>query len=330
MKIERLHWIDCIKGLLLFLICLGHFSQVPEAISWVIKPTASYYVPIFFILSGILVSANRTYRDYCKRKVHSLLIPYIVFGIIFIVFDWNTYLEFPDSLSHNICRLFFDGRGVEKAAPLWFLLCLFGANIISYAIINAYKKLWILPPLMVLCSLMSYVLSIYNIQLPLMLHIWPSAVLYILSGYVINITIPRLNGNSIVILMTFLIATCIGIIGLIIPLGDMHHNFIASYPLFHLCPVALSISIVILCNRISISYIPLEKFAQNGVIVLASHCWLVILYSTISSRIFTTYPLLFFIGEVLFVFATLMFFIIPPINKYVPQIAGNPYRSSLK
>lgn len=327
MKIMRLHWIDCIKGLLLFLICLGHFSQVPETLSWLIKPTASYYVPIFFILSGVLISTKRTFRGYCKRKAQSLLIPYLAFGFIFIIIDWNTYIKFPDSLLHNIQRLFVDGKGVDKAAPLWFLPCLFGANIISYGIINIRKKLRTLPPLMVLCSLMSLILSIYDIQLPLMLHIWPSAVLYILAGYTIKLTLPRINSNSIAMLAVFLIATSIGLIGLLVPLGDMHFNNITSYPLFHLCPIALSIGIFILCSRINISNKPLEKFAQNGVTILASHCWLIILYSTLCSCIATTYPLLFFIGEVLFVFATLQVFIIPTIKKRIPQIAGSSYQS---
>lgn len=46
MKI-RFVWLDVLRGILLFLICIGHFNDYPLAVKFIIKPTAMYYVPMF-------------------------------------------------------------------------------------------------------------------------------------------------------------------------------------------------------------------------------------------------------------------------------------------
>ncbi len=62
--VNRIVWIDNLKGLLLLLNCTSHIMLRPWIISAIVKPTASYYVPLFIFLSGYL----------CKSKV-----PYLSF-----------------------------------------------------------------------------------------------------------------------------------------------------------------------------------------------------------------------------------------------------------
>lgn len=40
---ERLIWLDALRGFLLLLICIGHFNDCPSIVSFILKPTSMYY-----------------------------------------------------------------------------------------------------------------------------------------------------------------------------------------------------------------------------------------------------------------------------------------------
>ena len=52
---HRIGWVDNVKGLLLMLTCLSHIVIRPDLISYILQYTPTYYVPLFFIVSGYLV-----------------------------------------------------------------------------------------------------------------------------------------------------------------------------------------------------------------------------------------------------------------------------------
>lgn len=88
---QRILWIDTLKGVLLFLICLSHFSNLSYPIKYLIAPTASYWVPMFFVLSGYLYQDKRSFKSYIYKKTRTLLIPYFFFSFLFLIADPNTY-----------------------------------------------------------------------------------------------------------------------------------------------------------------------------------------------------------------------------------------------
>lgn len=91
---QRISWIDTLKGVLLFLICLSHFSNLSYPIKYLIAPTASYWVPMFFVLSGYLYQDKRSFKNYIHKKTKTLLIPYFFFSFLFLIADPNTYKNF--------------------------------------------------------------------------------------------------------------------------------------------------------------------------------------------------------------------------------------------
>lgn len=115
---NRLQHIDFLKGVLLILICLSHFSNLPSFIRVLTNPTASYWVPTFFIISGLLsINSKKTLKESFIRKTRTLLLPYFIFSLLFIIIDPNIYSH-KDILYKNIERIFLEGIGSEKASPL--------------------------------------------------------------------------------------------------------------------------------------------------------------------------------------------------------------------
>lgn len=122
---ERKLWIDNLKGLLLFLIVLGHIEPIPSEIGWILYPTDLLYVGAFFFLSGILFDDRKhSIKDYSKRKIKTLFMPYLSISLCVSIFDWNLYLC-PETFLHEKAVRIFYGDGAVKASPLWFVSTLF-------------------------------------------------------------------------------------------------------------------------------------------------------------------------------------------------------------
>lgn len=181
---ERIVWVDIIRGSLLFLICLSHFESDLPTVKFLISPTANYWVPLFFLLSGFLFKNNPqdSYKSYMWRKVKTLLIPYFCFSFLFILLDWNSYIH-PASIIDNLHKIFIVGNGPFKASPLWFVMVLFISSICTYPIIKNIDKTYHILLTAVIFSGITFSLSIYGIELPLLIHLAPSAITYILTGY---------------------------------------------------------------------------------------------------------------------------------------------------
>ncbi|WP_413589423.1 acyltransferase family protein [Bacteroides fragilis] len=125
MSTKRIIWIDIVKGCLLVFICCSHFGALPQSIALLTKPTATYWVPLFFFLSGYLFHGNNNFSEYIQKKVRTLLLPYIAFSLIFIIIDWNTYISSVPQIKANLYSIFVAGTGSEKAPPLWFVIVLY-------------------------------------------------------------------------------------------------------------------------------------------------------------------------------------------------------------
>lgn len=180
----RIIWIDIIRGLLLLLICLSHSGSDLPTVKFLIGPTANYWVPLFFLLSGFLFKndSQYSYKSYILKKVQTLLIPYLCFSGLFILLDWNSYLH-PSTITDNLYKVFIVGNGPFKASPLWFVMVLFISSICIYPIIKIASKTYCILLIATISSGISLFLSIYKIELPLLIHLAPPAITYMLTGY---------------------------------------------------------------------------------------------------------------------------------------------------
>lgn len=183
---ERIKWIDVVKGCCLLFICLSHYEGIPDYIQPLIHPTAMYWVPMFIMMSGCLYNAKKeiAFAEYAKRKTRTLLVPFVSLSVIFILLDWNTYLQ-AGSLKENLYKVFVIGSGPMKAAPLWFLTTLYFTTLLGYWVQKLWSRPLVLYGLLVALTGIAWWLSVREIHLPWLLHLLPAAMVFYVGGTII-------------------------------------------------------------------------------------------------------------------------------------------------
>lgn len=121
---KRENWIDVLKGIGMIYVLMGH-----------IKPSLffeihiySFHMPLFFFISGYLYNNYYPFNIYLKRKIKSLLIPYIIFAFFALLVS----AYFNGSFFKLIEEFLFLNGTVGWNSPIWFLIVLFITEIIYY------------------------------------------------------------------------------------------------------------------------------------------------------------------------------------------------------
>ncbi len=134
---RRIDWIDCAKGIAVFLVVLGH-TPVPEP---VVREIYTFHMPLFFFLSGWVFRPDRypSWRSFAVNKARSLLVPYACFGLLracaVLLAGWaglggtGNPLELFGGIAVSL-------RGTAWSAGLWFLPCLFVSELLFYGLLR--------------------------------------------------------------------------------------------------------------------------------------------------------------------------------------------------
>ena len=89
-------------------------------------------MPLFFFLSGCVLSVDKPYKEIIKKKVKQLLLPYVFFILLSCCFYWMLLLlshRFTINHLWSLVDLFpYDNEIINT--PLWFLVSLFWMSII--------------------------------------------------------------------------------------------------------------------------------------------------------------------------------------------------------
>ena len=148
---KRLIWIDNAKGFAIILVVLGHVisnldssgfltSNVYLSVKhWIYE----FHMPLFFFLSGLLINKYlgcpaEILTNFFKRKLISLIIPYISFSILYLI------MKFVFSGTGAVINKvsIYDSLHLYKnpIGEYWFLYALILFNIIFVAIAYMRKK----------------------------------------------------------------------------------------------------------------------------------------------------------------------------------------------
>ena len=187
-KKSREDWIDAARGLLIFLVVLGHaygtgshLGSDPETnvvCSQIYKVIYMFHMPAFFVLAGVTWSAGRDgFWAYAKKKAIRLLVPYFVFG--FLSIGAGVILgRFVGSVGHDgyytadmvggvlsEVKMLLMGRGCSINSPLWFLPSMFAAEVLYYwhsklDVVRGWK--WLLPAFLIVAAWFNKSLFIPN------------------------------------------------------------------------------------------------------------------------------------------------------------------------
>ena len=183
---KRTSWIDVAKSIGMILVVIGH-SNPP---AFLLRVIASFHMPLFFFLSGLVYSTKRSFPKRIANDVRYILIPYIKTVLLLVLFHIINNLigrsSYYDSLSSLFkAALFGSGTGynnIKLIGEIWFLLALFWAKRILDGIITApsikYQTL-----LVVACVMASIVMAKSGTWLPTNIDIAFYAVGFLYAGY---------------------------------------------------------------------------------------------------------------------------------------------------
>lgn len=138
---KRVTYLDMAKGVGIVLMVTGHLIGSVQTIDYktyfepIYHWIASFHMPLFFIISGILLwiteEEKREIGQIVSRKARTLLLPYATFSIIYIVMNIYTCVFTPELLEFSDLGKFFiytfTFRGISV---LWFLPALFISEVL--------------------------------------------------------------------------------------------------------------------------------------------------------------------------------------------------------
>lgn len=131
---KRLRYIDLLKGFGIVLMVAGHMHYN----DFIEKFIYGFHMPLFFFLSGYLHHTPKNMFQYIQRKARTLLLPYFIMGIFYIIID--VMIHGSVVLRKDIIGVFIkttDWLPLESA--LWFLVALFWVCCL-YSILERYVK----------------------------------------------------------------------------------------------------------------------------------------------------------------------------------------------
>lgn len=272
---KRYDYLDNAKSFAMIMIILGHCNLLlthENLYSWV----SSWHVPIYFIISGILLALK---EDRCgnleydiMRKLKVYMLPYVVFSIINMIVVGS--LKSISSVQGGMAffkEALVSIMALNGRAACWFLPCLFIAEIVF---LFEYKNLskvihlvnCFIAVLAVLCPE-----SIYEDYIILRVLIRSFIGLFCFS---IGYGLTKMNLKKY--LNTFSILLLIVIYGILFTLNGrtaIYNLEFGEYEVLYLIEIVLASLIIIgICKKVVNRNVPfLTWFGKNTIVTLATH-----------------------------------------------------------
>lgn len=260
------------KALGIFLVVLGHCSRVEHMTGYI----AAFHMPFFFLLSGFfLFNKEVPMREFVVKKVKTLLVPCMCFGLILSTYstliDWlRPHADIPLGLRY--IGLFINMREYPFPGSLWFLPCLFLVEVILYGLHKVIKGKWAFVASLVLLTCLGIGLhAAYGKGLPWSLDIALLVCGFTALGYWVRNKITCLLPPWVYALLLGLFVFCVEVnmseSGFTV---DMYSCRLGNYGLFY----AGALLGIVLMQRVVMWLLPLkwlDFFGRNSLVVYALH-----------------------------------------------------------
>lgn len=259
---ERVKWIDYLKGFAIVLMVIGHYQGTPAFLNiWIY----AFHMPLFFFLSGYLSENISNRGGYLLRRFKALMIPYYSFGILMLIMD--ALLNSSRNLLHEALNIVYY---IWRPA-MWFFFVLYLSCVAYYFSFRLPQKKKVF--LLFICYFGSLLSSFYDIKLPFRLEIVSSAFCFFLLGDILRSKVRKLLSLS------FKKKAFIGLLTLItftysalqFPRIDLLLNVL--HPVYGVIALLGILSFVILFNVLSDVYSLnyLQYISVNSIIILVFH-----------------------------------------------------------
>lgn len=305
---NRMKWLDFARGISVLLVVIGHMTSFSYGLGqWIY----SFHMPIFFIISGILIYLKNDFDQTLKyiviKKLKTIIFPYISISLINIIFNFSISL-FSKSFSINfifdtlkvavkqlITTITFDGL-----LTLWFLPALFIAELLFYFCIQTLRKHILILPLVItavviftsLFSMLNfkqyngyllYILKIVNIFSRALIGF-----LFLVIGFFAALLIKKLKPQKWVLALFGLVFLIINLILYKYNFVDLHYSIIGNPAIYYLNAICGSLAILIISFLVGKYVKIIPFFGKNSIVIFTTHLnfSLITLSSTITSLVF--------------------------------------------
>ena len=163
MEKKRIEYLDSLKGFGIILVIINHILPSGHPI---IKWMSDFHMPLFFVISGILLCYSSTLKNSCNtqfiiKKFKDLILTYLKYMFVLIIFIF--FLNYICNINYlyiipNIIKqtIFLEGYG-----PLWFIFCLFFAECLFKILNNLTKNNHYTLLICIIISILIYQIDIH-------------------------------------------------------------------------------------------------------------------------------------------------------------------------
>lgn len=268
---KRLKYIDFIKGIAIMLVVFGHIphKENNHFVIWIY----SFHIPLFFILSGYLISYRKNNYSF-KKLFNTLIYPYFTLSFLSISFSFilsiianKKFIDLPIAIQKTI---FLDGY-----STLWFLPSLFLAETIFHLVKKFFSKKEFIFYIIILV-LTSYFSDVIDFRNYSFLNVFNRALIgsiFIYIGYLLEKVIFKKHYllNVLSLFFIFLNLFICNLNGNV----DLHFSIINNPILYYLFSITTSFSILYLCKNIyekfSLNLKLTQYIGNNSMIIMATH-----------------------------------------------------------
>lgn len=269
---KRIGWLDICKGIGIILVILGHvYSDAHPVKIWIY----SFHMPLFFFVSGYLKGQFKKKTTF-KEKIIALIIPYVELLVVQIAFYF-----FIERRFHTFTM-----------GPIWFLLALFGVEILNENMLIKERK-WLICASVAIFAAIHYLSESVISTFQESLSVWVSilccgSIFYLLGGIVQSLQgtkflgvvkngYCRLIGGVILAVLSTLLAKVNGNV-------NMYFGKYSNIFIYYLAAIS-GIMLVIAVGKWLNSNSFLEYMGQNTLLIMGTHRQILLVLLYIASKV---------------------------------------------
>lgn len=217
----RIEYIDLAKGIGMLTVIWGHISGIFSCFIY------AFHMPLFFFISGMMFGSGKygSIRELAGKRAKKLLLPYLFYSVVTWCV-WAAYVTVTGQVDGGGALLApllqtFIAQGsdgfLKHNVPLWFVTCLFVADLLYYFInkLPEWLNICVSVGLSVLGYLMIAEFTFFNFKLlPWSMEAAFAAVVFFAAG---NILIKHVSHEQIQTLcgehklISLIFALCLGL-----------------------------------------------------------------------------------------------------------------------
>ncbi len=148
---KRVDYIDYLKGLSIIWVVWYHTVH-----PWFVD--FSFRMPLFFLASGIFFKIT-DFKTYLSKKTNQLFVPFVFFSQIYYLYlivqnliAYRTLSGFDFGCIFGVFELHSGNESFTVNPPLWFICALFCQQIITWILVKALKRKWLIAVVSVVIS----------------------------------------------------------------------------------------------------------------------------------------------------------------------------------